>query len=548
MKSNFLKISGAKDIDEFYRLFPNEQDFFKAYPEAIKMVQGGSFCAECAGNGIMKKGGDTFQGETEEDLLQQKKTSFLNLIQGNTMKAIAKEEYEAMDNGIMKHGGDVDSYFAQEGTEVNSYGHRPNDYITMFQQAQDNQKEVRVPNNNKKPEGYDKWSDEQKKSFDNYEKNKLGSYNNQGKGMNYFPINYRDNIDAKLSGDLDMFKNPQGIEINRTEQKKGILGKIFAPNTHNYSYEFSRKGNNNREGMPTVPFGEVSKPIPTDVITPQSAYESWKTSGTPLNKGIGPENYSPFDSNGKMYSIPATSVSQENINKDRRMINKDYYSNHINDDNDIRTAQSIRPDYSRPEFMQAPIVNDEEGNNLRRYIGSNPANEPQYRNGGQMFYMAQDGTEIPRINPIRTLSQVDYNTLQDQSIPIRNDQSARLDINQSRRYNPEEVVNWSLAGVDVLTNMFNQDDRNAAKKREQELYGAENNFLTRPGGDRGEYGQTGMYTGEFVPNQMTPVQFSGKGPSQYKCGGQYEEGGEYEMTEEELAEFIANGGEVEYID
>ena len=41
MKAQFLKIAGVKNINEFYKRFPTEESFFKAFPEAIKSAQMG---------------------------------------------------------------------------------------------------------------------------------------------------------------------------------------------------------------------------------------------------------------------------------------------------------------------------------------------------------------------------------------------------------------------------------------------------------------------------------------------------------------------------
>ena len=37
----FLKIAGVKNINEFYKRFPTEESFFKAFPEALKSAQMG---------------------------------------------------------------------------------------------------------------------------------------------------------------------------------------------------------------------------------------------------------------------------------------------------------------------------------------------------------------------------------------------------------------------------------------------------------------------------------------------------------------------------
>ena len=42
MKAQFLKIAGVKNINEFYKKFPTEESFFKAFPEAFKSAQVGT--------------------------------------------------------------------------------------------------------------------------------------------------------------------------------------------------------------------------------------------------------------------------------------------------------------------------------------------------------------------------------------------------------------------------------------------------------------------------------------------------------------------------
>ena len=42
MKDKFLKMAGVKTEEEFYKMFPSEEAFFQAYPEAIEMKKGGN--------------------------------------------------------------------------------------------------------------------------------------------------------------------------------------------------------------------------------------------------------------------------------------------------------------------------------------------------------------------------------------------------------------------------------------------------------------------------------------------------------------------------
>ena len=42
MKDKFLKMAGVKTEEEFYKMFPSEEAFFQAYPEAMEMKKGGN--------------------------------------------------------------------------------------------------------------------------------------------------------------------------------------------------------------------------------------------------------------------------------------------------------------------------------------------------------------------------------------------------------------------------------------------------------------------------------------------------------------------------
>jgi hypothetical protein len=87
---------------------------------------------------------------------------------------------------------------------------------------------------------------------------------------------------------------------------------------------------------------------------------------------------------------------------------------------------------------------------------------------------------------------------------------------------------------EMYANNFNADS----------LYGASTNK------DKGDYVAYGQQTGMFRPNetgQETMGRFAYGQSGGYMQEGGYTEGDEVDMTEEELAEFIANGGEVEYL-
>ena len=42
MKDKFLQMAGVNSEEEFYSVFPTEEAFFQAYPEARQMKKGGN--------------------------------------------------------------------------------------------------------------------------------------------------------------------------------------------------------------------------------------------------------------------------------------------------------------------------------------------------------------------------------------------------------------------------------------------------------------------------------------------------------------------------
>lgn len=133
--------------------------------------------------------------------------------------------------------------------------------------------------------------------------------------------------------------------------------------------------------------------------------------------------------------------------------------------------------------------------------------------------------------------------------------------------NPEAGANWLMAGTEGITSIFNQQNTRNAKARMKSLQGADANFAAMPAGNRGTYGQTGAYNGVFNPFNMTPVQQPGMNfgqvgsPIVFAYGGGYNfggnmnyhqqsslrEGGEYDLDDDVINEILAAGGTVEYI-
>lgn len=109
----------------------------------------------------------------------------------------------------------------------------------------------------------------------------------------------------------------------------------------------------------------------------------------------------------------------------------------------------------------------------------------------------------------------------------------------------ESSINWALAGANAITSIANSVQDRKAMQRMKSMQNADNLFYSTPAGDRGDYD---INSGMFRPNDMVPVQFAGQNFGSRGSKYTYQEGGEYELSDDEIAEILRNGGEIEYID
>ena len=120
--------------------------------------------------------------------------------------------------------------------------------------------------------------------------------------------------------------------------------------------------------------------------------------------------------------------------------------------------------------------------------------------------------------------------------------------NRHTHYNPEDTVNWGLAGMEALTSMANIPDMLHAQQQAQNRTHADMAFTAIPpnAGSRGDYD---IKSGRFRENQQTPAQFQSMARfgGSFAMGG-FQEGGEYYLDENEIERILAEGGTVEYLD
>lgn len=175
---------------------------------------------------------------------------------------------------------------------------------------------------------------------------------------------------------------------------------------------------------------------------------------------------------------------------------------------------------------------------------SSPGNVTQQNNDGTKTY----GVDASYKGPQQEQIEVGPGSHQiEQTYEPEGDVS--FDYKTNTNVDPQAAL---LTGNAVAKGALGMVDRLRNRKREKEMYKnltADNLYATDPSRDRGDYDTN---TGLYRPNEMGQTWNS----RSKQMGGQndylnedpdYVEGDEVDMTEEELADFIANGGEVEYL-
>ena len=130
-------------------------------------------------------------------------------------------------------------------------------------------------------------------------------------------------------------------------------------------------------------------------------------------------------------------------------------------------------------------------------------------------------------------------------VDVRNDRSKTVD--------PEAGVNLFNAGVRGITGLLNRKDE---KRRERQMYDnmtSDNLYASQAGTMKGQWNDLGSMAGMLNPGDTGQ---DTSGYSSYgKYGGYMQEGGESDynegdevyMTDDDIKNFMANGGEIEYI-
>lgn len=122
----------------------------------------------------------------------------------------------------------------------------------------------------------------------------------------------------------------------------------------------------------------------------------------------------------------------------------------------------------------------------------------------------------------------------------------KLDVKFGKKQNPY-TKQFIGAGLDLLSAGLQNREASRNEKMFRNKMGADQVFTKMPDMSRGDYSANEGY---FRPDQQVPTQFTGYNfESPYaRMGGSYKKGGEYYLTQEEIDEIIAMGGQVEFLD
>jgi hypothetical protein len=184
-------------------------------------------------------------------------------------------------------------------------------------------------------------------------------------------------------------------------------------------------------------------------------------------------------------------------------------------------------------------------------------NPSMMRNGGSLKQY-QTGEEVGMMGPENFNYEMFFDGARPTRMPIRmpfyqqmSDEEMGNKMKMGAKSRDEEMLkktntpglesylgDLGLMNLDFYTNIGNADERKNYQDYLKRQSSAENSFNTFGKGSRGDY-YTNMSAGtHFRPDDMNP----------YTRRDSFQLGGEYEMSDEEIEQFLAMGGKIEYLD
>ncbi len=178
--------------------------------------------------------------------------------------------------------------------------------------------------------------------------------------------------------------------------------------------------------------------------------------------------------------------------------------------------------------------------------GSDPTNPANEKEDLTKFTLDLDKVE----------AEADQKGFWDQAPPKETPEYNTIGIDSKRKkkygFNGEEGVNVFNAGAEGVLGFIN---RRQQQKQQNDFmnnnFNADNIYAHSSDKDRGDYVDYGSQLGQFRFDEMgsnTNGRFAYGQSGGYMESGGYAEGDELDMDEDQIKEFLANGGEVEYLE
>jgi hypothetical protein len=335
-----------------------------------------------------------------------------------------------------------------------------------------------------------------------------------GQGYNLFPSNRWQRGPGATGGPAIAY-NPNDTYLDEYTYK----GRLFGKGPRKVKMKFSHYG---QPGMPGMPEGDTP-PLPSPEVASRTkgGIKRDNTSGLDQNVADVDPTQSVFYNDGMSWQTPegAAAMPQpaaELPTSGGIPVDDMAYAN----ETAFRFGGNTPPPYPGAQPFHAAQVFFKHGGNM-----------PCYNCGGGIP-KAEFGLEIPEMN----------------GFPNAQPWAESKAVWKRNIANGQELADWGLAGMSMLSSLGEARDRRAIEEGMKQRMMGDAVFQPVGAGDTSR----GSYTvnrGDFRPDQTTPVQFQGWNQGMIGSGQtQYQQGGEYTMSDEEVAQFLAMGGQIEYID
>ena len=402
----------------------------------------------------------------------------------------------------------------------------------------------------------------QQQDYGNYHSpSNQARYDSQG--LRYFPTNYSPYIKWNARGnsgssanwsELLSKYNPSDTRLlNKTTNYRKGLGKLlWGPEVKSETYNFRShldpeefQGTNVSDQTQPAQAAPIPSAHPTPYNIPAGIAKPTGTAGMPVYNTLVP----PYLQTKKLGGLPKAQMYNSQVGAPYANENENESNPYVNESESPAEAWKKNPIGMQPKYGTYSTAPANTSNTISGYGyadawgGNQPAptavgtfGAPQGQLTGDQFKTNPE----PLSGKSPDSKYFDWNLKGKKKLGI----------------NGEPLAQGIMAGTNLATSFANAPDRQNALNQMNANTQSLNQFASKQRPINGKYNWTGMSTGMLSPNQYVQVQQPGVTPSYMSAyGGQYAFGGEsddqndiYDLSEEEIQNILANGGQIEYLD